>query len=491
MRLRYSLTLPALLVAVALAPTRELSAQTLLDVQQIDTYDQVILQLAFGQLGVPLTAAYGIDRYAVTYTMDNLAGEQDTVSGLLVVPRSFVATQRFPVLVSQHGTTQTKFDVPSNAGPQGDLSTFFASQGYVTVAPDFLNMGVDQEGFHPYVHARTEALAAIRMMEALATDSLYASRTTGDLYLTGYSQGGHASMALHELLVEEFADDYTVTAAAHLSGPYSLSHIMLDEVALKDTMFQYPAFIPYTALAMNAVYDLFDDPAELFAAPYADNIRAFAEGYETGAVALGTLNQQLLDSLAANGTPGITFEIFTDAFEAELRTNPSSPFRQALRDNDTYDFVNPTPTRLFYCRADDQVRYRNSIVAADTMRLLGAADVEAVDVDSDADHGGCILPAVTAAIDFFAQAPSSARELADGAAGWNWVRAANTLRVEAEAGERYLVEVLDARGAVVLARDGYRSGELLDLGALAVGWYAVQVRAASGRGAAARGFVVR
>ena len=44
------------------------------------------------------------------------------------------------------------------------------------------------------------------------------------LFITGYSQGGYASMAVHKYL--ENPSIHEVTAASHMSGPYNLSHVM-------------------------------------------------------------------------------------------------------------------------------------------------------------------------------------------------------------------------------------------------------------------------
>jgi hypothetical protein len=79
------------------------------------------------------------------------------------------------------------------------------------------------------------------------------------------------------------------------------------------------------------------------------------------------------------------------------------PLHDALRDNDTYEWAPQQPTRIFYCRADDQVSYRNSIVADSVMQALGAVNLQTADVNTNADHGGCVSPAVIQTAVFFAQ----------------------------------------------------------------------------------------
>ena len=476
-----------LLLSALLANALCARAQTLVSIEEIGSIDRLFIVSLASSIG--LTADDGIVYYRVAYTMDDLAGEQDTVTGLFVRPVNADGQGRYPTLVSQHGTTQTKFDVPSLlpvnifTGSVPDLAYIYATQGYSVLAPDFLNMG-DDEGFHPYVHARTEALAALRMLEALESAPEYTDVRGDGLYLTGYSQGGHASMALHELLIEEYPD-IEIAAAAHNSGPYSVSGVMLREVALGDEPFAVPAFIPYTALAYQEVYgDLYTDLTDIFRPAYAGNIAAFRDGYETGAVTLGTLNQQLLDSLAAAGTPGLTKGIFAPGFLAEIEAGTNVEFLRALRDNDTYDFANPTPTRLHYCTADEQVSFRNSIVAEDSLNARGAADTRAVDVAPAESHGGCILPAVLASIEFFASVrEASATGEIPGAAAWRWVHTADGLRVYTDdAAGAYRLQVIDAAGRVSAALP-YRSGELVPLARQAAGWTAVRLVDAEGRSA--------
>ncbi len=459
------------------------SAQNLVSIQQNGTIPASLANLILAQYN--LTAQNDITHYTLRYTMQNLEGRMDTVSGLLVVPSGGNVNNRYPRLVYQHGTTVDKYAVPSRENPGQDLPYFYASQGYVTLAPDYLNMGDDQDGFHPYVHAETEALAAIRMLQALEASPAYANLVNRDqLFLTGYSQGGHASMALHEMLLEEFPN-IAVTAAAHMSGPYSISDVMLNDVILKDSTFAYLGFLPYTVLAYQEAYAGLDrDLNEIFRGPYVADIAAFRDGYETGAVGLDVLTNQLLQTYVQTEGNSTFYpsRLLTPAFKDQLLNNPSNPYRQALYDNDTYRFVNPTPTRLYYCRADDQVSYLNSIVAADTLNQLGATNTMAVNVDNDADHSGCIFPAVLAALDFFEdykRIVSGTGEIPASAA-WSWLQQANELRIYADPQEQYTVEVMDGLGRRLL-RQPYRAGEAIALGNFPRGWIAVRVVDQEGR----------
>ncbi|MBK7938661.1 MAG: T9SS type A sorting domain-containing protein [Lewinellaceae bacterium] len=342
---------------------------------------------------------YGAKFYRITYTTTNLQGLPDTVSGLVAVPDD--PGRVYPRLVYQHGTSGSKLDVPSfNAaqGGEGSIGLLFAGMGYVALLPDYLGLGVS-DGFHPYVHAASEASVAVDMLYSLPDfNAQYGVHTNEQLFLTGYSQGGHAAMALHREIQTNLSDDFTVTAAAHLSGPYSIGEVMRSLI-LSDSIYYYPAYLPNTILSYQTAYgNLFSQLTEVFKEPYATTIGQ----YYTGAISLNQLNTQLIASLIANEGTSRPLRALQPAIVQAVTTNPDHPFNVALRDNNVYAWAPVSPTRIFYCMADDQVPFLNSIVARDSMLARGAANLIATDVNSAADHGDCVVPALTNTVFFFA-----------------------------------------------------------------------------------------
>ena len=471
------------LLAAGLLLSVAARAQDLISVTVRDTLPGATANAAFDFAGFDLTAEYDVETSVVRYTMEDVDGSADTVSGAIARPLA-PDGRRFPRTVYLHGTTQTKFDVPSREPSVMSFGSLAASLGYVVLSPDFLGMG-DDEGFHPYVHARTEGLAAVRMLQALAQDDTYAASVTERLFLAGYSQGGHASMATHELIVEEFADEFTVTAAAHMSGPYSISTVMKDSVILRDTTFRYPSFLPYTILAYQTVYpELERDLSAIFRAPYVPLVERFRDEYEAGTYPLRELNADLLAAYVATEGDSTYFPgryLDVDFFEA-LRKDEDDPFNVALRDNDVFDFDNPTPTQLLYCRADDQVSYLNSLLARDSLLARGAAATQATDVGPGLDHGDCIRPAITQMVAFF----EGFREATDlpevpGSPGWTYLTADGGLRVyTGDDAATYRLELVDALGRVTAAQR-YRSGAFVPTATLPRGLAVVRVADGAGR----------
>ena len=188
-----------------------------------------------------MTFEEGANTYKVTYETSDLDGETVIVSGLLALPEDL--TKVHPLLCYQHGTAGTKEGVPSRLESDGLISIAMAAKGYVSVATDYLGLG-DHDAVHPYMHAASEAWTAVDMMRAVreyaAENEIYIN---DQVFVTGYSQGGHAAMALHGHLEGNLSDEFEVTAAAPMSGPYSVAEGMYDLIVSGDEYF-FPR-LPY------------------------------------------------------------------------------------------------------------------------------------------------------------------------------------------------------------------------------------------------------
>lgn len=349
------------------------------------------------QFNLPLIQ-FGARFYRLTYTTPDVKGVTDTVSGLLVVPDD--NQKVWPRVVYQHGTSSAKRDVPSFTAFNGEgvIGGLFAGLGYVAFAPDYLGLGVS-EGIHPYVHAQTEAYAAIDMLRAagpfLTQEKISVSK---QLFITGYSQGGHAAMALHREIETNLTTEFQVTAAAHLSGPYSISGVMRD-VMLSNDIYYYPAYLPNTMLSYQSAYgNIYQELTDVLKPVYATEVDKFIKG----TINLSELNTNLITLLTTNEGASRPVAMFQPDVIAAVNNDPAHPVNVALKANDVYEWSPKAPTRIFYCTADDQVPYRNSVVAWQTMRNNGAADLQALDVNSTANHGQCVTPALTSTIIFFA-----------------------------------------------------------------------------------------
>ena len=346
--------------------------------------------------GIP--AEYDVEFYKLTYTTPDVHAVQDTASGLLIIPKD--RSNQYPMLTYQHGTVADRNTAMSNLeAADVTLATIYASFGFITVAPDYLGME-EARGFHPYMHAATEASAALDMMRAVTRidkedlEFHFNDRT----FITGYSQGGHAAMALHREIETNYPEEFNVVAAVPMSGPYSISEKMI-EFTLGDTEYFFVAYLPNVALSYKLAYpELLAevDLEDIFKPAYIDEIRRF----ENGEIDLFELNQFLIDKLIELEGASIPKLMMHDSTYQNIINNPSHPLTQALADNDVYDWAPKSFTRLYYCLADDQVSYTNALLAEEVMIANGATLTSATNISDTEDHGGCVNPSINAAIQF-------------------------------------------------------------------------------------------
>lgn len=340
-------------------------------------------------------ALYGVEVYKVQYLTTGSDNQPDTASGLVVFPDN---TSIVRIIAYQHGTTAGPEDVPSNLNGEATLVKAFAGQGYIVTAADYLGLG-DSRGFHPYVHAATEASAGVDLLIAgreLAGELGFSA--VQQIFVTGYSQGGHGAMAMAQALQERPTDDLWITAAAPMSGPYSISDIM-QTVTLQDTQeYFYPSYAVYIVLGYQEIYgNLYDSIEEVFKPVFIGMIKSF----HNQEITLDVLNQFLINQLINDTGKSIPKDLFNESYLNAVLNDSLHPAQVALRDNDTYRWVPGFPMRLYYCMADDQVSFMNSLVAEEYMQGSGAQDVQAIDVFPSGDHGGCVVPAVLSALAFF------------------------------------------------------------------------------------------
>jgi len=462
----------ALLLVACFSVT--LSAQTLVSISYKGQRSQEALSQQYGFL-----IQNGVQLWKITYTTPDVFNQLDTASGLLILPVREETTV-YPTLIYQHGTVDGPQDVPSNLQGGYELGLVFGGLGYVTLAPDYLGAGTSR-GFHPYVHAASEASAAVDMLRAVRG---YASQIdlllNDQLFVTGYSQGGHASMALHRALELELADEISLTAASHLSGPYDISGVMR-ELMVSEDPYNFLAYLPNTYLSFNYVYGFYDDLEQFFKPAYTTAIRNFYEGN----IGLGALNNFLISNLTSEYGAPIARYMLQDSIVDILETaDPNHPVIQALADNDTYEWAPQQPTRIFYCTADDQVKYRNSIVADSVMQALGAVDLITFDVSPESDHGGCVEPAVIQTALFF-------NSFADWTVGTREQRnnlavnifpnpASGQLQIR-DLDEPAEVKILNQQGQLVLQQSLLSGQQELMISTLTPGIYWVQIRTKAGQ----------
>lgn len=374
-----------LLLSVLTVLTWSANSQTIVSIELLNNYTQTALTASLSGIPIP----HGADEYKVVYNTIDLNGNPTIASGAMYIPHG---CDNFPMGVYQHGTQFDPEVVPSRGEEPVGLA--FAGFGYATVAPDYLGMGDSDINVHPYLHAESQATVAIDLLRAARSfiaDSLGLMHN-GELFITGYSQGGHAAMGLHKYIEDNnLLTEFNVVASAPLSGPYDLAGVQT--TLPQDSIYSVPTYLPYLVESMQYAYgNVYTNTSEAYQEPWATTIN----NYKNGTIDIGTFGQNLPGNIYHFMNP-----TFLDAYLADTVQPYTHPFRIALSQNANFDWTPQRPVRMIYCNADEQVYFQNALNAEAAMNANGATNVEAILALDGGTHGSCFLPAMLNTITWF------------------------------------------------------------------------------------------
>ncbi len=337
------------------------------------------------QLLLPTQAQYGVDYYKITYQTTDVDGSQTIASGGLAVPNTSSCND-FPLAAYCHGTVSEKEAVPSRDNSEAFLTKALASTGAVSVAPDYLGLG-DNPGLHPYLHAESQATATLDLIRASREYLQDSTSVTlnGEVFVTGYSQGGHAAMATVKYVQDSgLFNEFDIVAAGPASGPYNLSGSQ-STVLLSGQPYSNPGYVVYLLFAMNRVYgDIYQSVDELLKSPYDTTIPPLFDGTND----MSFINSQLPNTLSGFIQDSVLANLKADS------TQSNHPIWRALKKQDNFDWAPSFPLKMYYCTQDEQVSFQNALDADSAMTANGAANVAAINKGAT-DHAGCIFPSLT------------------------------------------------------------------------------------------------
>ncbi|MBD3002575.1 alpha/beta hydrolase [Streptomyces sp. 5-10] len=290
---------------------------------------------------------YGVRAYRLTYRTVDPYGKPTTATGLLTLPKG--GTQRLDLVSDTHGTMVKRTYAPSASEDLGRVPSYLnASAGRAVAAPDYLGLG-EGPGPHPYMDTRSAVTASVDMLRAArATADRLGRPLTGDVYATGFSQGGQVAMALGRALDGGADQHFRLKALAPVSGPYDLAGQevpALFDGRVNDTSGVF--YIAYWLVAQNRLHHFSKDPGEVFRAPYASHVESLFDGTHD--------EDDVIKGLA----PSVK-QLLTPAFYDRLR-HPTGPLLDAMRSADhTCDWRPDAPVRLYAGAADTDVPIGNA-----------------------------------------------------------------------------------------------------------------------------------
>ncbi len=464
------------LISFFLLSSSILKGQVLVSSQKIGTLPANLITL----IGI-VNAKYNVEIYKVTYNVTNIDGQPGIASGMICIPVK-PACDSLPIVLYEHGTVLEDTDVPSYNNEEALVGKSYASLGYVAVMPDYIGLG-DSPGLHPYMHAASEAEASVQILRAAKefiqnkTSFIY----NNQIFITGYSQGGHAAMATTKYIEDNnLLSELNVVASAPASGPYNMSGRQID-VVIDDLVYPNSGFVVYVLMSYQMVYgNIYNSPGDVLVSPYDTMMPPLFDGTHSFA----EVNDSLPDQVSQFMQPA-----FLQAFIADTTTK-SLPLWVATKDNDVYNWGPQTRMHLIYCQGDKVVFPDNTHDAYAAMVANAAKHVSKQNL-GNLGHSDCAVPAFKNAIVLF----ESMKDTCGTATGIALAKpldemsvypnpASNNVRIELKTGSENNVRIFDASGRIVLVVSSFDDQLNVDVSGWTPGLYFVLVEYENGKAAA-------
>lgn len=324
--------------------------------------------------------------YELSYQTPGVDGMLIKASGIVLVPPS--GNGPFPLLSAQHGTIFDRHVAPTYLDSCAEAQAWLmdlAAKGYVVVMADYIGLGKEGTTLHPYFHTQTEASATRDMIRAARTFcSENGFQLKDQLFLAGYSQGGHVTASLQRLLESEHPDEFHITASAIMAAPLDLTMLFQHHVTNPNTISS--AVTSLMANTFNWIYSITNDMKEIFTPPYDSLVPALLDFNHPESVAIQSLNSP------SSG-------IFQATFLADVAAG-THPFNTALEANQVFDWIPKSPTLLVYSMADEVVPFAIEEKAYARMHDLGG-NVDTINTGNIYNHADGFIPALMKAKEWF------------------------------------------------------------------------------------------
>ncbi|TFG41566.1 MAG: alpha/beta fold hydrolase, partial [Bacteroidia bacterium] len=264
--------------------------------------------------------SHSVDIYKVVYRTKVLDTEINA-SGLVCVPAD---KGDYPLLSFQNGTNTVNDYSPSEypGNPSYQFVEVIASMGYVVVIPDYPGFGESADIPHPYlikeptVRSIVDILFAVKEMDS---EELPDITIRDAVYLVGYSQGGWATLALHEALEKDYSGEFSLKGSVCGAGPYDMTILFGAMTGL--SYYPEPIYIGYIINAYSA-YDQFTNPVtDILKEPYSSRLGSLYTGLLTFEQINEPLTYSIPDLFTDDFLSGYTMDAKYSSVRASLTSN--------------------------------------------------------------------------------------------------------------------------------------------------------------------------
>ncbi|MES2324653.1 MAG: prolyl oligopeptidase family serine peptidase [Pseudomonadota bacterium] len=237
--------------------------------------------------GIASPSPCGVDLYYFKYSTVGAANESTTATGAIMVPGGTAEKcgGARPVMLYAHGNTRRQDANMADMRPDAPLgyesyqqAMMYAAAGYIVVAPNYAGHDTSSLGYHPHHIADQQSKDMIDALSAARSAFAgLAASDNGKLFLTGFSEGGYATMATHRAMQ---AAGIAVTASAPQAGNFAeaamYEALLASTSSLADmSKPDFEAMVRFVVKItgwQKAYGNIYSNPSELYPAAYADKM---------------------------------------------------------------------------------------------------------------------------------------------------------------------------------------------------------------------------
>ena len=323
--------------------------------------------------------------YKVIYESLGADGKPTQLSGAIYVPQ-LDKNQSLPILKTSHYTITKREAVASvspNVSPQSILGSM---QGYFSIYADGIGYG-ESKTQASYVNKQASAIAGVDLLRASKEFACENDiQLNEQIFTTGYSAGGYGTMAFHQVIDEEYSDEFTITANAPLAGPYAL-----DQMAKRifgDNIYSQPYYLGFAlwgyvlATGDNEALNRWVNPN------YRNPILTMYNGEYSGE----QINNALNDTMSV---------LLDSQFLSDFLGDGELDFKQYLKDNSfVYGDWKPNAPIHFMHGADDETVFHFLMkVGVDGLEANGSKNIQSTSYPGD--HSSAAAACMINSIEWF------------------------------------------------------------------------------------------
>ena len=293
----------------------------------------------------------GLELYKVSYFTADEEGKRILVSGLLAIPRN----KKIKGIVTYlHGTNNDRLNAPSRPSPDEGLaiSAIFAGGGYLCLIPDFIGFGISTE-VHTYLHSETTVNTTVDLLK-LGSEicTVLTRKEIHNLFLVGFSQGGHATAAVHRFIEINPIKGLNLLASSAIAGAYNLKEISVPYAIENNSVY-------YLGYVANSYCHIYKKPlSSVISAPYDSTVPKIFDGNHS------------LDQISAR-LPKKAIDFYTKEILNDLKSGQNDWFTEKLSENQTFDWKPRSIFRIYFGASDKDVSPQDAIATYQHMKRLG------------------------------------------------------------------------------------------------------------------------